>query len=258
MNLLLTNLKKEEKNLKDTGMVSEALIARGQSGKFSGKKKRTKVELDELKKKSQCKWCNAIGHWWKDCPSRPEDQKPSRDRKPSADSKKPKEGAIRGLCAQTGESDDNNGWFIDSGASAHLTGRREWFSEYKMLSEARPVRIGNGEYLHAIGIGSVLIVSKLGTKEITLRLEDVHYVPKLSDNLFSIGAAINKGAAVTFDRDRVRIIDKDSGQVLVTGTTCGTQLFKLAAQVPIKANIARTERSAEEWHRWTCKHRSIA
>ena len=70
-----------------------------------------------------------------------------------------------------------------------MTGSRDCIEDYQQLPERYPVRVGNGEYLYATGIGSIPLVSTVGKKEYKLRLNDVLYIPNIVDNLFSIGAA---------------------------------------------------------------------
>ena len=42
-------------------------------------------------------------------------------------------------------------WYLDSGASDHMSYRKDWFAEYIDFDEDLPVRIGNGSYIVAKG-----------------------------------------------------------------------------------------------------------
>ena len=65
MNLLL---RKEERLLKDTRITGDALVAKA----TPGRRNRRRGTPDENKKSSKCNYCQQSGHWWRECPTRPE------------------------------------------------------------------------------------------------------------------------------------------------------------------------------------------
>lgn len=245
--LLIANLKKEEKFLKESGSLGEALIARSTSGHKASQKKGYKEKVQEKKKKSKCAHCQKIGHWWKECKSRPKDwEPPTKDNKLKSEHLLHTEQARIALCASLNTKLDNFTWVLDSGASAHMTGHREWLSEYKSLTDHQPVKVGNGEYLFAVGKGTVEVVSNLSGKEFKLSLKNVFYVPNISDNLFSIGAATEMGVEFYFKQSKVEIVKGD--EVIATGSKLTERLYKLTIKLSITANITRSARTIEEWH----------
>lgn len=74
-------------------------------------------------------------------------------------------------------------WVIDSGASYHVTLRREFFSTYTQGDFGR-VRMGNDDASKIIGIGDIYIEINLGSM---LLLKDVRHVPDIRLNLISTG-----------------------------------------------------------------------
>jgi len=240
-NLLLLNLKKEEKNLRESGAVSEALIAKSSSNKNRGKS-------NQAKKKGACKWCNQPGHWWKECPTRPKDKLPEgvKPRTERAD-KGNDDHKERVLCARSEEIRGGKDWILDSGASSHMTSQFDRLNGYHKLVEPMPIRVGNNEILYAVGAGHINAVADLGNKKQKIKLERVLYVPKISDNLFSLGAADEKGVSVTFDSGRVYLKNSD-GEIIITGVKATARLYKLNLEVPVIANIARSERTLTELH----------
>jgi len=140
MNLLLTNLKKEEKSLKENTSSGEALYARRSSNN-------SRRRNNDAKKNSKCKWCNKVGHWWSECPTRPEDQVPSGVRRCGRQQGEEErtvepETTEKALCAYGDGSDAGpSGWFLDSGASTHMTGRRSWLVDYQQLGERYAIRV---------------------------------------------------------------------------------------------------------------------
>lgn len=77
------------------------------------------------------------------------------------------------------------------------------------------VRIGNGEYLEVKGKGTVAMESCAGTKLIS----DVMYVPKIDQNLLSVGQLVEKGFKVIFEEEKCLIFDSN-----------GQELFKIKMQ----------------------------
>ena len=137
-------------------------------------------------------------------------------------------------------------WYLDSGAPAHMTGNRDWFDDYKPLDNFQPVKIGNGEFINAVGIGSILTTSVVDDKQYNIRLHNVRYVPKISDNLFSVGSADDAGAEVRIKDGSVTVLDRD--EVILKGHKVSDKLYKLDMTIALKANISRTDRTAQEWH----------
>ncbi|XP_022890732.1 uncharacterized protein LOC111405878 [Olea europaea var. sylvestris] len=73
----------------------------------------------------------------------------------------------------------NDLWIIDSGASDHMTGNYELFSDYISCSGSLKIRIADSSLSSIIGIGTI-VVSPLIT------LKSVLHVPNLSCHLISI------------------------------------------------------------------------
>lgn len=238
--LLISNIKKESDALKAPENRGDALIARSQpSNKNRNKwKKRSKEDIEEMKRNSKCAICKEKGHWFKECPKR------SNQQVDHAHSKPAKKGV--NLMASYNIVDDDSVWLLDSGASEHMTSHREWFDTYQPIPDPYPIKIGDGSYLYAVGRGSVKALSLIDGQEIELTLKNVQYVPSIGNNLFSLGAADAAGANVTFSKSKVTMSVND--ELIATGSKIAAQLYKLNISVPMQANIARSERTLEEWH----------
>jgi hypothetical protein len=77
---------------------------------------------------------------------------------------------------------------VDSGASAHMTSRREFFASFQPVSNTG-VEIANKTIIPAIGKGEVKVI--LGKLQ-TATLSNVLYVSDLAKNLLSASAAIDQ------------------------------------------------------------------
>ncbi|KAE8687773.1 aspartate and glycine-rich protein-like [Hibiscus syriacus] len=84
-------------------------------------------------------------------------------------------------------SESNENWLIDSGCTNHMTHDKELFRDLKPTNITK-VRIGNGDYICVKGKGIISIASYAGTKLI----QDVLFVPKIVQNLLSVGQLIEK------------------------------------------------------------------
>ena len=72
-------------------------------------------------------------------------------------------------------------WVVDSGASFHLTPKRECFSSYTTGNYGY-VRMGNDNECKIVGIGNVCLLTSIGCR---LMLKDVCHVPDVRRNLIS-------------------------------------------------------------------------
>lgn len=48
-------------------------------------------------------------------------------------------------------------WYMDSGATAHMTSKKSWFERYNEYSTPVKFKMGDGSYLTAYGQGDILI-----------------------------------------------------------------------------------------------------
>ncbi|XP_036320832.1 uncharacterized protein LOC118735278 [Rhagoletis pomonella] len=186
INELMSSLQLEEENLnrlngKDTASLSAAFSAKTKPKSFYPKDLKSKSKIYNLKKKTRC---NACGHWAKDkgCPKY--EKSSSKDDK----SKGSKEGGeIAWMVEDTVElqSKESDSWYVDSAATKHMTFHREWFSTLRKYTTGSKVKVANNSYLQIEAIGTILIDVKVDNQWKPVRLENVLYVPELSENLLS-------------------------------------------------------------------------
>lgn len=86
----------------------------------------------------------------------------------------------------------NGEWYMDSGATDHMTNQRTWFATYSEFQKDLSFRIGDGKLISAIGSGEINILAFDKNKWIRKHLSNVLYVPELTYNLFSLEAALDK------------------------------------------------------------------
>lgn len=71
-------------------------------------------------------------------------------------------------------------WILDSGASFHMTNRREWLDNYVKLQEPVQISCANGNRVDGEGRGDVC------SDELNVSVKGAVFVPKLAANLLSV------------------------------------------------------------------------
>jgi hypothetical protein len=110
-----------------------------------------------------------------------------------------------------GSSDKIDGWFLDSGATHHMTGRWEFFSDLN-TNVRGSVKFGDSG-VDIGGIGSAILVAKNGEYRL---LTEVFYIPALRNSIISLGRLDANGSRVEIKDGVMRIWDRQ--QLLLANT----------------------------------------
>ena len=133
-------------------------------------------------------------------------------------------------------------WIIDSGASRHMTYNKGQIYAYREFKEKEPVTLGDGNKVEAHGTGKVKLIMNSNQ---SITLQDVLYVPKLSCNLLSVGAAADKGITVDFGQDYCNF--KMDDHVIASGTR-NNKMYYLDYEAENEANVASNVEGLKLWH----------
>ncbi|MCO5591502.1 hypothetical protein L7F22_045486 [Adiantum nelumboides] len=141
-------------------------------------------------------------------------------------------------------------WYFDSGASRHITSRKDLFSSLDAAPAGKKVTCANNASYPIKGVGKILITISDGSD---LCLPDVLYVPGIKKNLLSVSSLAKNGLRVIFEDDRCIVRDRENGYSLITTGTLENGLFLLDHyEKQIQACIAETKtqamQDAELWH----------
>ncbi|VFQ86020.1 unnamed protein product, partial [Cuscuta campestris] len=147
-------------------------------------------------KNVECHYCHNTGHIKKNC------FKWKRDNKAKGKNEKKDEGGDRVSTADLVDDlifvtdadvvnavSDDQSWVIDSGATLHVTPRKEFFTSLKSGSFGK-LKMGNDAVAEVVGIGDVCLETQMGTK---LLLKDVRYAPDVRLNLISVHRLDDEG-----------------------------------------------------------------
>ena len=146
---------------------------------------------------------------------------------------------------------DPNAIYLDSGATRHMCGVREYFADLQDIAPGSwPVNGIGGTVLHAHGVGTIQLCTHVHDDFIHGELKNVLYVPGLGVNLISIVCLSINGFSVSFHGTEATI-SQDS-TVFMTASRDGESLYKLDAVISPTTSTclaaASTQATLNIWH----------
>ena len=113
------------------------------------------------------------------------------------------------------KSDTMEVWYIDNGASNHMSGNRMFFFELDETITGN-VRFGDDSRIDIKGKGSIRFIIKNGEKKV---LKNVYYIPSLRSNIVSLGQATEAGCEVRMKNDTLNLYDREGQSMVKTERT---------------------------------------
>lgn len=248
---LMERLIKEENRLTVDDETASAFVA-------SSNKEKRNHKFDKVKKNAkECWHCHKMGHISRDCFKKKRENQVKnkgdsqheeayvvtcRDRQSNGRF----EEQIPALMTQ----EVSEIWLTDSGASKHITYRRDWLTDFRTVDNDIHVSLGDNGTCQALGTGTVHIEKFIDGKWKQGRIENVLYVSKMRKNLFSVGTCTNKNFEVLFRKNRV-VINKHRKTTAVgvkQENDVYRMLFKTISQQvpPEEVNVST---SLHTWHK---------
>ena len=105
-------------------------------------------------------------------------------------------------------------WFLDSGASFHMTGDRDFFSDLEEKDLGVHIDMGDDGRYSATGIGTISFERESGKPFL---LKEVMHVPGLKNNLISLVTLEDKGYDVVFSEGKDFLHSKKTGETRKIG-----------------------------------------
>lgn len=194
------------------------------------------VQRNKEKKAVKCFICEGP-HKACDCPQNPRKSKTNH--------------MATALTTTNQEKNQRDDWILDSGASGHMSHRKDWMSNFVKVDKKVEVSCANGGKVYGEGFG---IVESESPK---INVGNVMYVPQLSSNLLSVSCMVNtKDKVVVFSRKGCEIYNADEctikGKPCVTGVLDrGIYKLKCSSQATSQALASTTEmrNEMELWHK---------
>ena len=235
------------------------------TAKFENKQKQ-KADDPDVKK---CYSCGIPGHFAKNCRKRHRKRGKRRENSSNVNGagKENRHGGTKDVDALVVEVDVNytssndsqydddvrhvmqmnpeDSWLLDSGASRHVTFRRDWLTEFKP-SSGEKVTLGDDDVCDITGEGTVNILKCVNGSWEQYRIEGVLYVPRLKKNLLSLGMCDFRGYEFNFKNGKVEL-SKDS-KIILQGFMQPNKLYRLLIKVIAENQVNFTDYSFRTWH----------
>ncbi|PXF39763.1 hypothetical protein BWQ96_10531 [Gracilariopsis chorda] len=92
-------------------------------------------------------------------------------------------------------------WYLDSGASEHITNSCQNFDGEVLKPHSTKISVGSGEILDIQGMGKLQCKVMENGKAIQITLGEVHYISKMASILLSVSTIRRKGFDVSVSTD---------------------------------------------------------
>ena len=204
-----------------------------------------KPKVQKKTVKGNCNYCHAPGHWVRNCAKWIADGKPRKN--PVTTNTRENSGTSNVLtaCAEAMTAENCSDWFVDNGATQHVTNQSDIFVSFHKFDLPHTVTVAGGKSIPAVGKGTVEVLSFVGNRVQKLQLTDVWYVPKIGRNLFSVLAAQDRNPqTASFKSSSTECWLTINGNIAVYGTrrVNGT-LYRVHMQAvqsdaQVQANVA--------------------
>ena len=139
-----------------------------------------------------------------------------------------------------------NSVLVDCGATAHIVTSKESFLSMKDLStENHTIELADGSRSNNVVIGkgnaSISVHDKNGVKH-DIVLENALYIPSYKQNIFSVQAAVKKGANVNFSPNSAELIAPD-------GTSFDIKQSGRLYYLNSLSSSEKVSRDSKDWHK---------
>ena len=159
-------------------------------GRFSKNDKEEEERKPFDKSKVKCYNCQKMGHFADECYS--DTKKKGKEEKVNISEETEEESALMMImsdeCGElllqgTSNTHDECMWYLDTGASSHMTGKKAFFDNIDENKKGK-VKFGDGSSIPYEGKGDISVTLKTGE---VLTIPSVLYLPDLKTNILSLG-----------------------------------------------------------------------
>jgi hypothetical protein len=202
----------------------------GNNGGKGGKKKFDKRNV-------QCYNCQKFGHFADEC--RAKDDSNNTEAKLARGNDD--DDSVMLLVTTRDESDNKDKWYLDTGCSTHMTGRKDWFVNLTSTKNNN-VRFADDSTVAVKGVGDVSIKRKDGKLSL---ISNVLYIPGMKCNLLSIGQLLEKDYKIVMEKKLLNVFDT-KGNLLLKAPMSKNRTFKVELKV-LNHKCLMTASNKEEW-----------
>lgn len=207
----------------------------------SGNKNFKNKNFQQTKQKGpRCYNCNKFGHLSKYCWFK------KNKNNDNSDNEDGNNGFIAAFSAMM--KNDSANWYIDSGASMHMTMHRDWL-DCETSPPVQNIRIADNKFLRVESCGDVTIkIPDENGKSCSVQVKNVLYVPELSTNLLSVSKIIKSGYKVEFNENGCLISHKTRKMIAKATIVNDTYKLNLSYENDMCAMKTTTVDNIYLWH----------
>lgn len=192
---------------------------------------------DKRQKEIICFKCKQPGHIMSKCP---QNKSMQNNYDKSQDKQTRNAFNVAFLTAEYNKED----WFLDSGASIHLTCRQDWLLNSRN-PQIQDIMVADNKRIMVKSSGDIDILTRTSEGSHEVQIKNVQYVPELATNLLSVSELLKKGNNVKFDNEKCRIFNTNN--VLVAEAHLINGVYKL--DLNKNCLLAGKAESGELWHK---------
>jgi transposase InsO family protein len=193
-----------------------------------GKQKQT---LDKTGKQIKCYNCKKIGHYKNQCPE-------LKERQANAFSAAFLKGKF-----------STEDWYVDSGASAHMTPNQEKLQRVRQVHEMKEIIIANQMSMPVKCAGDTQITTRVKNSQFDITVRNILCIPNLTTNLLSVSQLVANGNTVSFKKNICHIHNQQKVLIGVAELENGVYKLNTVKSEKVLAATVVQATDAKTWHR---------
>ena len=228
-------------------------------GRFSKNDRDGEEKKPFDKTKIKCYNCQKMWHFADECYS--DTRKKGKEEKVNISEETEEESALMMVvsdeCGElllqgTNNPHDECMWYLDTGASSHMTGKKVFFDNIDENKKGK-VKFGDGSSIPYEGKGDISVTLKTGE---VLTIPNVLYLLDLKTSILSLGKLDEQGCKTFLSSGFLTVHDK-SGRLLTKTKKTSRNMYKMMININERCNLVEEEASeAWLWHKRFC-HQSF-
>lgn len=207
---------------------------------YTNSRTNPKGQQPSKSKGPRCFTCNKYGHLSRNCWHKKKSVSPSQTVNDN----------VFAAAFSASQLNDSMKWYIDSGASMHMTRHREWLQN-ETSPPIQNIRIADNKILQVESCGNVEIrvPASNGTVD-KIQVRNVLYVPELKTNLLSVSNIIMSGCKIEFGTNGCQIYNKFGNSVARAKQINGMYRLNtiICQDSSATAMVAETDEDTYMWH----------
>lgn len=135
-------------------------------------------------------------------------------------------------------------WYLDNGASNHMTGDKRYFSDIDNTVTGK-VRFGDDSRIDIKGKGTISFIDMNGESR---KMMNVYFIPELRSNIISLGQATESGCDIRLKGEHLTMRDA-YGKLLVQANRSKNRLYKVRMGIKDASGLYLADISeSNRWH----------